>query len=98
MRLSEQQLKDGERMPRWYRMAYFSWSDRCYIVAPIGIHLLVRIKRRLWEWSFIYRPSRLEVQMRAAVHTGYKAGYEDALKEIDKQINEHRSSSCRSGH
>lgn len=50
----------GERMPRGYRTAWYNYDmqfDACY---PIGIHLIARWIHRIWEWTYLYNPSKLE--------------------------------------
>src|SRR5690606_18860978 len=53
-------IHDGDAIPWGYRIAYrdvLSWHAVAY---PIGIHLIARLVRRVWELSFRYRPSALE--------------------------------------
>lgn len=53
----------GTEFPKWHRVAYLKYNCAVTVLYPIGIHLLVRWKRRLWEWSLRYRPSRHELEM-----------------------------------
>lgn len=53
----------GERLPRGYRIAYLDFMRGRAAAYPIGIHLIVRLARRLWEATFRYSPSRLEKLM-----------------------------------
>lgn len=59
--LSKKRRLMGECTPRFYRVAWFDFMrgyDVCY---PIGIHLIARGIRRLWEWSHRYNESKLEL-------------------------------------
>jgi hypothetical protein len=60
MRLTRHQLHDGEQIPRLYRIAYIDLCTQAAICYPIGWHLVMRLFRRIWEWSFVYSESRLE--------------------------------------
>lgn len=46
---------EGSYLPTGYRFAYPEWPRRAAICAPIGLHLVVMLLRRAWEWSY-WRP------------------------------------------
>ena len=62
----------GTPLDRWYRVAYLSQSRAVSVCYPIGIHWVIRVGRRVWEWSLHYRPSRHEIE-RDAIARRYEA-------------------------
>lgn len=95
MRKMKVLLRQGEIIPKTYRVAYYDFTGDFAICYPAGIHLLVRLARRIWEWSFKYNPSKLEMQMREQYKNGQLYGrrqveefYEFAyLAERDNEQN-----------
>lgn len=55
---------------KWYRVAYYLPYKDYYVLYPIGLHLIVRFVRRLWEWSFYYKLSKLESMLEERYETG----------------------------
>lgn len=70
MKVPLRRLMAGEQVPRWYRVAYWDVPYQETVCCPVGLHLLVRLCRRLWEWSYAYRPSWMESLLSEAWHRG----------------------------
>ena len=66
----------GAPIPPWHRIAYRDCAQLCAVAYPIGLHLVMRFFRRVWEWSYRYKPSRLERQFRKARRDSYFVGYD----------------------
>lgn len=67
-------LRQGEVIPSTHRVAYYDFLRDFAICYPVGIHLLVRLARRIWEWSFKYSPSKMEMKMREQYKNGQLYG------------------------
>lgn len=70
----------GEQTPAYYRIAWYDWFEYRGVAYPIGIHLMMKLLRRLWEWSHQYRPSKIEYAVRFSRSQGYNEGYEAGYK------------------
>lgn len=82
----EQRRFCGMQTPRFYRVAYSCWDhDVCY---PLGIHLLVRAGRRIWEWSHHYRHSAFERRIRQAYLFGRQSAQEDLERLTRRRMQE----------
>jgi hypothetical protein len=57
----------GQLVPVTHRVAYLDVYRGSAVALPVGLHWPVRWARRLWEWSFRYRPSALERLLRKEV-------------------------------
>jgi len=60
MFLSKHRIACGEMIPRGYSVAYWDHPRGGAVVFPFGVHYLVMLCRRVWQWSFWYRPSWIE--------------------------------------
>jgi hypothetical protein len=81
----------------YHRTAYFDVVRRQDRTAIIGLHLIVRLCRRIWEWSYCYRESNLENLLNDAFCKGscsrnreieelrdnYDRGYRKGREEIE---------------
>ncbi len=67
-------VNECERIPSWHRIAYYDVMRRQSVCLPIGLHLIARAIRRIWEWSHAYRPSRLEKMLIEAKRKGQREG------------------------
>lgn len=90
------EVLQGSRIPPWHRIAYRDFFRDCAVAYPIGLHIVVKLCRRVWEWSYRYRPSRLE-QMLADIRKfsyreghvdGYITGYRDGLERGEEKGRE----------
>ncbi len=43
-------LQDGERLPRWYGLAWFDMAEQTYVVAPIPLNLLLGLWNKAYYW------------------------------------------------
>lgn len=81
---------NGECIPRFYRIAYLDLCSFCYTCYPIGIHLIARIVRRIWEWSFCYRSSRIERIVERAIakerSESYQRGLAHGMSECFREL------------
>lgn len=66
----------GARIPPWHRIAYRDFVLDCAIAYPIGLHLVVKLCRRVWEWSYRYTPSRQDRLHSKSRIEGYRYGYD----------------------
>lgn len=77
----------GVKMPVGYRVAYLRYDTNTFVLCPIGLHLLVRWVRRVWEWSFQYRPSAFERAMDRiryeAFHSGCDRGERNLMRMLE---------------
>src|ERR1017187_9812205 len=64
----------GQPVPWGYRVAWYDSTGQAEVCYPIGIHLLYRLARRFWEWSFSYRQSAREDRECNLFWGGYSAG------------------------
>ncbi len=90
MIISERRVMEGEQIPTGYRIAYREriWGDTiCY---PIGVHLLARWVRRIWEQSFRYRPSKFEAILAEVAREAYKKGVAQMVSRV--AAAEHKTS------
>ena len=71
----------GARIPPWHRIAYRDFGLDCAIAYPIGLHVVVKLCRRVWEWSYRYWPSRLEQLHSKARIEGYSYGYDRGYEQ-----------------
>ncbi len=83
-----------ETIPPWFRFAYMDIFVDEMVIAPIGIHLLVRLYRRIWEWSYRYKPSKFEsrylLRLIQAKQDAYRQGYEHGKRDASLMGCEHR--------
>jgi hypothetical protein len=82
MKIRQEDILDGEMMPRWYAVAYRDDYRNVLHCYPVGIHLVVQ----LWEWLAwkIARAKHYSL-MRRPMRGAYHAGFEDACREIDEE-------------
>jgi len=83
---------DGNKIHPWYRISYLDYSLNRAVIAPIGIHLIVRLVHRIWEWSWMYKYSKHEIMIDSAsremYNKGWKSGYREGIKAgADKTLN-----------
>jgi hypothetical protein len=79
-------VNEGEIRPVGYRAAYANFASFSFACYPIGLHLIFRLKRRIWEWSCRYSPSKFEKMQRRAFMEGKREGAEATLKMIDDAL------------
>jgi hypothetical protein len=77
-------VRFADECPRFHRPAYWRYAGGAYggehVCAWPGLHWVLRLGRRLWEWSWRYRYSRFE-QMLAEAH-------ENGRNEIMRRFRE----------
>lgn len=79
-------LSYGMIIPLFYRVAYRDERTNVSYCYPIGIHLLVKYPRRLWFWSFRWRPSGMEKHIESEVSKRTKNRFDELEKRIDSFI------------
>jgi hypothetical protein len=89
--LIAREVLEGEIIPTGYRIAWWDWSRNVSHAYPIGLHLVVALGRRLWEWSYrIVQPTALEQRIRRERHEayeeGHRAGYAAAFQRIERDL------------
>jgi len=72
--LRERIIYHGERIPRFYRVAYEDWFTWSVYAYPVGVHWLARWARRLHELSYRYRASKMEEVIAEAKRQAYSRG------------------------
>ena len=77
---------EGEIRPKYYRASYANFSSFSYACYPIGLHLLFRLKRRIWEWSCRYNSSKYEQAIRRAYMEGKREGAEAVQKIVEREL------------
>lgn len=58
----------------WLRPAYHDLCRSHVVWHLFGVHWLVRLGRRIWEWTYICDPSRLEIKELEAYERGRRDG------------------------
>ena len=43
------EVLQGARIPPWHRIAYRDFFRDCAVAYPIGLHIVVKLCRRVWE-------------------------------------------------
>lgn len=87
------------KAPKLYRLSYFDCERSRYVLYPIGIHWIVMVARRVWEWSFYSKPSKLEKLVRQAEDKAYNSGFNDgyengySMRSQNGTANNHNSDS-----
>lgn len=56
------------RLPTGYRIAFYDLYSLRAVAYPIGLHLVAKFVRRIWEWSLRYRFSKMELFVDERVH------------------------------
>lgn len=78
MRITHEEVANGEAIPRWYAVAYRDLYGDTLICYPVGIHLVVMA----WEWlAWRFTRAKHYTFMRAPLRMAYHAGMRDALEQ-----------------
>lgn len=82
MRITREDIADGEIIPRWYAVAYRLDYNGVCVCYPVGIHWVVMA----WEWlHWKVSHGKHYTLMRAPMRLAYHAGYKDACERIDDE-------------
>lgn len=81
-------ISEGDLIPSWYRVAYSDCTSMRFVCAPIGLHWIIRLGRRIWEWSLRYQPSRLEGMLHTQFQRGVRAEMIRINDVIEKKLQE----------
>lgn len=80
--------------PRGYRLAYVDFIRGQDVYYPIGIHWVVMLAMKLWEWSFLPGPSEIERKMMKSYQNGLAAGRAERDKEIARLREDMEAAWC----
>lgn len=75
IRAAGRPINAGTLIPTLYRIARRDERTNISYCYPIGIHLLFKYPRRLWMWSFRFRPSAMERHIEEKVKKKVKEVY-----------------------
>jgi len=84
-------VKPLEKYPTGMRVCWFNVVRDEAVCTYLGLHLLFRWPHRLWEWSILYRPSRLEKALMDAYNAGYWEGWDHYKSTVLNALEERRS-------
>lgn len=73
-------------LPWLYRISYKVPSRPLMVAYPVGIHLLVRWVRRLHEWTFEYKPSKIEKRENEVYDQAFSHGFNAGRDEERRRI------------
>ena len=80
-------MAPGDKMPRFQRIAYFDHRQLLAITVLIGPHWVVKLIRRIWERSLLYRPSRFERYLDDC-HSWWQKGREASISKLFDEFKE----------
>lgn len=83
-KIMDEQVAAGYKVRWWKRIAYYNIDEQCAIAYPIGIHLLARWIRRIYEWSFKYKKSKFEKMLDKSFYQGRESGREHHQALFDR--------------
>jgi hypothetical protein len=81
---SDEQLAVGYALPPWCRVAYRDESRNSSVAYLIGLHFIMRLLRRVWEWSWEYRTSAFETRVEKLKQQAFNAGKEAVRAKLEK--------------
>ncbi len=83
----------GERIPFGFAVAYLDYASFTASAYPVGLHLIVKVARRLYFGLLRYKPtdweSREAQAHQAGYNQGYTAGRQQVLAELEAHLRRH---------
>lgn len=86
--VAQRQILEGERIPKWYGIAYHDPNSMISICYPFPFNIIIGWVRKVWlnfRWYYVGVDKR-EKELRLANHHGYMQGYDDAIKFADSMM------------
>lgn len=77
------------KMPRFYRLSHQAIGRPYAYAYPIGLHLIVRWCKRLYEFSYRYNGSKLERLENKVYGQGYREGFDAGKREVLRQVDDY---------
>lgn len=75
-------IREGERIPFGWAVAYLDWSSFVAYAYPVGLHVIVKVARRLYWMVIAFRPGKAEQQIRDARRSAYAEGVQEGRRQI----------------
>jgi len=69
-----QRVVEGQQIPTLCRICWIDHTRKCFVVAPIGLHLIAKLARRAWILSYGYSPNAFEKIVAEAWQAGFDEG------------------------
>lgn len=71
--------------PRGYRLVYKDVHGRGSVFYPVGIHWIAMGVRWLWQWTYWWRPTRLDILLRDELARGLEGITKELGKSYDRR-------------
>lgn len=84
--LKQLDLVSGSKIPWGYGVAYRDYARALYIAYPLPIAWLMRLWRRIYEYSVFYSNSQHDKDLTDARHEGFKEGLEAGKVAMIQQL------------
>lgn len=83
-------VQQGEMSPKGFAVAWMDYPWNRAVAYPIGLHVVIKMARRLWFHFVVYQPTWMEKERAIMYQQGLKDGRDQTFRMILDNLDRRR--------